>query len=203
VARQSETLAAAAAATRNLDEATAALRAARSADEAAAAAVAAGRGAPAARKSAVTAANASRLIAGGAVVGTGIWLERRFREEDQKIKDCIKICLPENWDEHKYGNVRRKDLKYRELDDVGDNPMCSNAITDCGEFCSSKCKDLHKTDIPGTNLLNRLFEGAGDGLKNLMNALGLGSNTGRIISGVSSVGSLLVVLMMMSRLFKR
>ncbi len=171
--------------------------AARAADPGAAATAgaAAGRGTPAARKSALTAANATRLIAVGAVVGTGVWLENKFRKEDQKIKDCIKICLPENWDEHKFGGLKRKDLKYRELDDVGDNPMCSDAIKDCGDYCSSKCKDLHKTDIPGTNLVNRVFEDAGKGLKNLLNALGLDSNIGKIISGVSIAGIVVVIVM--------
>ena len=41
--------------------------------------------------------NAGKLITAGLVVGGGLYLENKFKEADEDIKNCINVCLPENW----------------------------------------------------------------------------------------------------------
>lgn len=136
-------------AAKNADEL--AVAAAKSADEAAAAA---GAGAKGSRGTALKAA--ALLAGGGAIAGGVLYVDQKLKEADEKIKDCMKVCLPDNWDEYYYDEAFDKSkLAYKTLEDPGDQPVCKENMDDCGEYCEDKCTELHEYKAPGTTLLDR------------------------------------------------
>jgi len=154
----------------------------------------------AAKKTAKVAAdNAGKLIAAGLVVGGAIYLDKRFNDADEDTKNCINVCLPENWDDYKYGDLSKSELKYRVLegeDANPDQPICTKAMTDCGEYCGEKCEDLHAYELPGSKTL----EGAGRGLGGAFGGLfgGLFKGLGGALdpSGMmSKVSSVMIILL--------
>jgi len=142
--------------------------------------------------------NAGKLIAAGLVVGGGLYLENKFKEADEDIKNCMKVCLPENWDDYEYGDLDKSELKYRVLegeDANPDQPLCTAAKDDCGAYCSDKCEDLHEYNIPGSNTAAGLGAGLGKGLEGLFG--GLGSLFGKLFdpSGMVSKFSLIMIVL--------
>lgn len=112
--------------------------------------------------------NAGKLIAGGLAIGGALYLEDKFKDAEEDIKDCMKVCLPENWDDFNYGDLKKSELKYRVLEgeDADPNqPLCTETIDDCGKYCGDKCEDLHEYEIPGSNLLGGAAAGAGKAAK--------------------------------------
>lgn len=161
------------------------------------------RGAKAAKSGAKKAAkaasrNAGKLITAGLVVGGGLYLENKFNEADEDIKNCMKVCLPENWDDYEYGDLDKSELKYRVLegeDANSDQPLCTEAKDDCGAFCSDKCEDLHEYDIPGSKTAAGAAKGFGKGLGGLFG--GLGKGLGKLFdpSGMASKFSLIMIIL--------
>ena len=113
-------------------------------------------------------ANSKKLIAGGLILGGGIYLNNKYKDAEENIKNCIGVCLPDNWDEHAYGSLEKSELNYRPLTYTDGNgeeitvdenqPLCSNVMDDCEKYCSDQCEELHDYDAPGMNLA----KGAGD-----------------------------------------
>jgi hypothetical protein len=138
--------AAKAAAKASEDAAQAAAKAARgSADTAAKeTAEAAAKRAAELRKAAVQAAT----VAG--VLGTGIYLEDKYNKADEDTKDCVKTCLPENWDGFEYGTLKKKELKFSTLPNTSEQPVCKQSMDDCGEYCDKKCTAIHEYKMPGS-----------------------------------------------------
>lgn len=167
---------------------------ARSAAKRAGDAIAAG-----ARRTAKAAAdNAKTLITAGLVVGGGLYLENKFKEADEDIKNCINVCLPENWDDYEYGDLDKSELKYRVLegeDANPDQPLCTEAKDDCGEYCGNKCEDLHEYELPGSNAAAGVGKGLGKGLGGLFG--GLGKGLGKLFdpSGMASKFSLIMIIL--------
>lgn len=135
-------------------------------------------------------ANSKKLIAGGLVLGGGIYLNKKYKDAEEDIKNCIGVCLPDNWDEHAYGSLEKSELKYRPLtytDGNGDEitvdenqPLCSNVMDDCAKYCSDQCEELHDYDAPGIDLA----KGAGDDAADL--AGDLFKNVTDLFSGLFS-----------------
>lgn len=143
--------------------------------------------------------NAGKLIAAGLVIGGARYLEDKFNDADDDIKNCMQVCLPENWDDFNYGDLKKSELKYRVLE--GENadpnqPLCTETIEDCGEYCGDKCEELHEYEIPGSNL----FGGAGKALKGILDffkgILGLDGDgfLGKLVSGFCIFILLLIVI---------
>jgi len=142
--------------------------------------------------------NAKALITAGLVVGGGLYLENKFNEADEDIKNCINVCLPENWDDYEYGDLDKSELKYRVLegeDANPDQPLCTEAIDDCGEYCGNKCEDLHEYELPGSNTAAGAAKGLGKGLGGLFG--GLAKGLGKIFdpSGMASKFSLIMIVL--------
>lgn len=103
---------------------------------------------------------AQTAIAGG-VVGTGIYLEDKYRKADEDTQDCVKTCLPANWDGYEYGDLKKKELQFSTLPNTSDQPVCKESMEDCGEYCDKKCSDIHKYEIPGSKALEGVAGGLG------------------------------------------
>ena len=136
--------------------------------------------------------NAKRALAGGVVAGGLVYIDRKYKQASEDIKDCMKVCLPTNWDDFDYGTLDKSELQYKVLDNNEDQPVCSESTQDCGEYCGDKCEEIHDYDAPGVNLVkgsaddavetgssifNSLFDGLFDGL-------GFDTNTIMIASGI-------------------
>ena len=154
------------------DAATAAAKsAAKSADDAAAAAAkfAKSGGDTAAKEAAEAAAKragelrklAAQAAIGAGVIGTGIYLEDKYNKADEETKDCVKTCLPANWDGYEYGDLKKKELQFSTLPNTSEQPVCKESTEDCGEFCDKKCSDIHEYEIPGSRALEGVAGGLG------------------------------------------
>lgn len=142
--------------------------------------------------------NAGKLITAGLVVGGGLYLEDKFKKADKDTKNCINVCLPENWDDYEYGDLDKSDLKYRVLEGEDANasqPLCTEAMDDCGEYCGNKCEDLHEYELPGSNTAAGVGKGVGKGLGGLFG--GLAKGLGKIFdpSGMASKFSLIMIVL--------
>ncbi len=138
------------------------------------------------------------LGAGGLVAGA-FYLDYRFNKADEDTKNCIKVCLPENWDEYQYGSLKKDQVRYRTISDGGEHPVCTEKISDCDKYCEERCTAIHAYKPPG----QRTVEGLGgnllkmftDGIKTLFD--GLFGDLGIDFSQLpifSSISSLLLVL---------
>ena len=155
------------------------------------------------KKSKKLSTNAKKALAGGAAAGGLLYLDKKYKDADEDIKDCMKLCLPTNWDEYDSGTLDPSKLQYKVLEEEDeDQPMCTAEIPECGEYCGEKCEEIHNYDLPGQNLVKNAAEDAGDAaggifkglFGGLFKGLGLDGNTGMIASGVSSCSCCLLIL---------
>jgi|DEB0MinimDraft_6_1074348.scaffolds.fasta_scaffold36236_2 hypothetical protein len=123
------------------------------------------------QKSSFLANNASTLLMGGVAAGGLLYLDRQYAGAEKEVKDCMKVCLPENWDDHVYGDLKSSELIYKELDNPGEQPVCNAQIEDCGKYCGDKCEEIHDYDVPGSNLFTGAAEDAAEGASDLFTAL--------------------------------
>tara|TARA_B100000427_G_C15490522_1_gene587338 strand:+ start:707 stop:1378 length:672 start_codon:yes stop_codon:yes gene_type:complete len=164
----------------------------------------------AAKKAAKAASdNAGKLIAGGLAIGGALYLEDQFKDAEEDIKDCMKVCLPENWDDFNYGDLKKSELNYRVLEgeDADPNqPLCTETIEDCGEYCGDKCEDLHEYEIPGSKTLKGAGKGAKEAAKGVFDVfkdiLGLDGDgfLGKWVSGFCIFILLLIVFSVMMKM---
>lgn len=151
------------------------------------------------QKATFLAKNANTLLAGGVAAGGLYYLDQQYKGAKEDVKDCMKVCLPGNWDDHAYGDLDKSELQYKELDDAGDQPVCSAEMPDCGKYCGDKCEEIHDYDAPGSDLLTGLGGDTGELAGGLLGGLfgglgggladGLGVDTG-VVSASSSSSSL-------------
>lgn len=119
-----------------------------------------------------TMSTADKIALVGSIAGIGafIYLDDKAASEAKKVKQCMGNCLPSNWDEYEYGSLEKDKLTYRTLesfntefpDEKADpsQPFCAKTIENCGTYCSTKCKDLHETALPGESLFDRTVDEA-------------------------------------------
>lgn len=140
-----------------------------------------------------TALKATALLATGGVVAGGLlYVDDKLKDADEKITSCVKVCLPDNWDDYYYSTTFDKSkLTYKTLEDAGDQPVCKEAIDDCGKYCEEKCTELHEYAAPGTTLLGRGV----DAIKNTFDALNPFSGMGGF-GGIFSVICVIIVLIL-------
>ena len=156
------------------------------------------------KKSSFLADNASTLLAGGVAVGGLIYLDQQYAGAKEAVKDCMKVCLPENWDDHEYGDLKSSELVYKELDNAGEQPVCTAQIEDCGKYCGEKCEEIHDYDAPGTNFLKGAGGDAAEGATDLFTAifgdifgdLGIDSTTMYASSSACSLCCCMLIIMM-------
>ena len=123
------------------------------------------------QKATFLAKNANTLLAGGVAAGGLYYLDQQYKGAKEDVKDCMKVCLPDNWDDHAYGDLEKSELIYKELENSGDQPVCNAQIDDCGKYCGDKCEEFHDYDAPGKNLFTGAGEDAAEGASDLFTAL--------------------------------
>ena len=162
-----------------------------------------------AKKSSFLSKNAGTLLTGGLVAGGVYYLDQKYKEEKEAVKDCMKVCLPDNWDDHAYGNLDKSDLKYKELSDVGsaEQPICTAEIDECGAYCGDKCKEIHDFDAPGSGLAEGLGGDLGEGLGGIFKSVfgglfeGMGLDT-TMVGVASSASSSMIMMVLLIMLLK-
>ena len=112
--------------------------------------------------------------AAAAVVGGGaMYMNKKLKDKSEAVQGCVKVCLPEGYDEHVYGGKPKSSLTYRTLESVKakgaevdeDQPFCNAEIDDCGEFCTAKCEEANPLDVPGAELAKAGAGAVGGALK--------------------------------------
>lgn len=146
--------------------------------------------------------------------GTGLaglallkWVDDKFKDAKEDMKDCMAVCVPENWHEYENGNLTKSELKYSTINNVEERglapipnqPYCTARINNCGEFCEKECREETEVDLPGTNILTggaRAGGGlVGDLFSNFFTALGLGGVGNSLSTGLSISSSMLCLLL--------
>jgi hypothetical protein len=158
----------------------------------------------AAKKSSFLSRNAGNLLTAGIAAGGLYYLDQKYKDAKEEVKDCMKVCLPDNWDDHAYGDLEKSELKYKELSDVGtdEQPICTAEIDECGAYCGDKCKEIHDYDAPGSNVLTGLAGDAGETAGGLLNSLfgglfeGMGLDTSMVGYASSASSSMICMIMM-------
>ena len=164
----------------------------------------------------VARANSKKLIAGGLVLGGGIYLNNKYKDAEEDIKNCIGVCLPDNWDEHAYGSLEKSELNYRPLTYTDGNgeeitvdenqPLCSNVMDDCEKYCSDQCEELHDYDAPGIDLAKGAANDAADltgdlfkSFTDLFSGIFSGSGIASMVSlGLCALMFVFLIIMMMT-----
>lgn len=106
------------------------------------------------------------LVGGVAAIGAAVWLDEKAAKQSKKVKECTGLCLPSNWDDYEYGDLKKTDLTYKSLESIkkdypdenvdANQPFCTAKQDDCGDYCLTKCKSIHEKDLlPGGALLGR------------------------------------------------
>ena len=112
--------------------------------------------------------------AAAAVVGGGaMYMNKKLKDKSEAVQGCVKVCLPEGYDEHVYGGKPKSSLTYRTLESVRakgaevdeDQPFCNAGIDDCGSFCTAKCEEANPLDVPGAELAKAGAGAVGGALK--------------------------------------
>lgn len=161
-------------------------------------------------------ANSKKLIAGGLILGGGIYLNNKYKDAEENIKNCIGVCLPDNWDEHAYGSLEKSELNYRPLTYTDENgeeitvdenqPLCSNVMDNCEKYCSDQCEELHDYDAPGIDLAKGAADDAADlagdlfkSFTDLFSGIFSGSGIASMVSlGLCALMFVFLVIMMMT-----
>ena len=84
-----------------------------------------------------------------------MFLDKKYKERDKKVKECASICLPKNWDAFDQKKIKSTELQYKTLEEVkaagavDDQPVCSKDIGGgrCESHCISKCEEITKLDL--------------------------------------------------------
>ena len=114
-----------------------------------------------------------------------MFLDKKYKERDKKVKECASICLPKNWDAFDQKKIKSTELQYKTLEEVkaagavADQPVCSKDIGGgrCESHCISKCEETTKLDL-GTvgnaakSVVNKATNVAGRVAKSGMNVAG-------------------------------
>lgn len=114
---------------------------------------------------------ATKTLVVGAGIATAAFFEKKLRDAEEKIKNCVDACLPEGWDAHKEGTLEKSKLKFSDVVGTRDQPICKKEMNDCGEYCDSKCKSEHTYKPPFSKLPGAAADAGKDTLQNFFNNL--------------------------------
>jgi hypothetical protein len=98
--------------------------------------------------------------AAAALGGGAMYMNKKLKDKNEAVKDCVKVCLPDGYDEVVYGGKPKSTLAYRTIESVkakgvevdADQPFCSADVPECGDFCTTKCEEANPLDVPGAEL---------------------------------------------------
>jgi hypothetical protein len=113
--------------------------------------------------------------AAAALGGGALYMNKKLKDKSEAVQGCVKVCLPEGYDEVVYGGKPKSSLAYRTIESVrakgvdvdADQPFCSADVPECGDFCTSKCEELNPLDVPGGELVKAGAGAVSGALKNV------------------------------------
>mgnify|MGYP001042556431 CR=1 FL=1 len=122
---------------------------------------------------------AAPLLAAAGLVGGVMYIDKKLSKESEAVQGCTTACLPSNYDQMVYGDLTKDKLKYKTLAELKkadpktpeDQPLCNDKVSDCGKYCTDKCKEKHQSEIPGSSILSRGADAAGDVFKKINETL--------------------------------
>ena len=122
---------------------------------------------------------AAPLLAAAGLVGGVMYIDKKLSKESEAVQGCTTACLPSNYDQMVYGDLTKDKLKYKTLAELKkadpktpeDQPLCNDKVSDCGKYCTDKCKEKHQSKIPGSGILSRGADAAGDVFKKINETL--------------------------------
>jgi len=125
----------------------------------------------------------------GAIGGGALFLDKKYKERDERVKNCASICLPKNWDAFDQKKIKSTELQYKTLEEVkaagavDDQPVCSKDIGGgkCESHCMTKCEEITKLDL-GT-VGNAVTGAAGKVAKAGLNVAGKVTKAGMNVAG--------------------
>tara|TARA_B100001564_G_scaffold359971_1_gene384259 strand:+ start:3624 stop:4700 length:1077 start_codon:yes stop_codon:yes gene_type:complete len=125
----------------------------------------------------------------GAIGGGTMFLDKKYKERDKKVKECASICLPKNWDAFDQKKIKSTELQYKTLEEVkaagavDDQPVCSKDIGGgkCESHCMTKCEEITKLDLGAP--LNAVTGAAGKVAKAGLNVAGKVTKAGMNVAG--------------------
>jgi len=134
------------------------------------------KGAKKGAKLAKSPAGKKALKYGAAAVALGggaMYMNKKLKDKNEAVKDCVKVCLPDGYDEVVYGGKPKSTLAYRTIESVkakgvdvdADQPFCSADVPECGDFCTAKCEEANPLDVPGAELAKAGASAVGGALK--------------------------------------
>jgi len=105
----------------------------------------------------------------GAIGGGTMFLDKKYKDRDKKVKECASICLPKNWDAFDQKKIKSKELQFKTLDEVKeagappDQPVCTKEMGQgkCESHCLENCEKITKLDLgPVGNVAKRVVGSA-------------------------------------------
>ena len=125
----------------------------------------------------------------GAIGGGALFLDKKYKDRDKKVKECASICLPKNWDAFDQKKIKSTELQYKTLEEVkaagavDDQPVCSKDIGGgkCESHCMTKCEEITKLDLGAP--LNAVTGAAGKVAKAGLNVAGKATKAGLNVAG--------------------
>ena len=125
----------------------------------------------------------------GAIGGGALFLDKKYKDRDKKVKECASICLPKNWDAFDQKKIKSTELQYKTLEEVkaagavDNQPVCSKDIGGgkCESHCMTKCEEITKLDLGAP--LNAVTGAAGRVAKAGLNVAGRAAKGGMNVMG--------------------
>ena len=69
------------------------------------------------------------------------------QKAEEAIAACTDECLPSNYDELLDGNIQKSELSYSTVEGTEDQPVCTEEIENCGNYCSDTCEGIHDMSL--------------------------------------------------------
>jgi hypothetical protein len=91
----------------------------------------------------------------GAIGGGALFLDKKYKERDKKVKECASVCLPKNWDAFDQKKIKSTELQFKTLEEVkaagavDNQPVCTKEMGqgECESHCITKCEEITKLDL--------------------------------------------------------
>lgn len=142
----------------------------------------------------------------GAAVGGVAWIKNNMDETEELKKECVAVCLPNNWDNVVQGVDDSLDYKLiddPEFDDLDEEEkqdiiLCKDPNTECGEYCMEQCEEKYDSIIE--DLAGGIGSGAKDIFEGIAKGLGLEGMGSVIMWGLIGIVAVVILIIIMTSL---
>jgi len=91
----------------------------------------------------------------GAIGGGTMFLDKKYKERDKRVKECASVCLPKNWDAFDQKKIKSTELQFKTLEEVKaagavpDQPVCTKDMGQgkCESHCIEGCEKITELDL--------------------------------------------------------